>query len=71
MEDTMTFNDACRRVFENCPDGYAKTYARAGINMIGEEARVQALYILGNMSYWRGDEAKQVRMFLKEFSKNG
>lgn len=48
---------------------YAHTYARAGKYMVGEERRVQCLYILNNMTSWRGDDAKAVREVLKFFSK--
>lgn len=47
---------------------YAASYARAGLGMIGEERRVQALYILSNLSGWRGEEAKAVKEALKSFS---
>ena len=34
--------------------------------MVGEEMQVQLLYVLSNLSHWRGDKAKEVRTFLKE-----
>ena len=34
-----------------------------------EEARVQALYILNNLSSWRHERAKEVRDGLKKFAK--
>jgi len=39
------------------------------LGMRGHDAKVQALYILSNMSRWRGDIAKQVRESLKAVSK--
>ena len=48
---------------------YAVNYAEAGIGMTGYELEVQCLYVLGNMTSWRGDEAKSVRETLKAFTK--
>ena len=36
-----------------------------------EYMRVQALYILNNMTYWRGENAKIVRENLKRIGKKG
>ena len=50
---------------------YAVNYARYGLSISNvEEAQVQALYILNNITHWRGEEAKAVRQALKEFSKS-
>jgi hypothetical protein len=67
----LTFREACAAVVEHCPDEYAKSYAQAGLDrdMDGEMARVQCLYILGNMTHWRGDRARAVREALKRLSK--
>ena len=48
---------------------YAVNYARAGLYMTGEELKVQCLYVLNNMTHWRGETAKEVRTTLKEFTK--
>ena len=64
----LSFDDCCRAIIRNREQkalNYAVNYARAGIGMTGREARTQALYILGNITHWRGDEAKQVRASLK------
>jgi len=47
---------------------YAKTYARAALlrDMSGEELRVQCLYVLTNLSHWRGKTARAVKAKLKE-----
>lgn len=64
------FYAACRAVFDNCPDTYAKSYARAGLTLSDRHAiHVQALYILNNMQHWRGEEARQVRTILREYAK--
>jgi len=45
---------------------YAKTYAKAGLEMTEEELRMQVLYVLNNLLYWKGELAKQVKQALKE-----
>jgi len=66
----MTFHEACRNTRDHCPNGYAKAYASAGLGLGDLHAqKVQALYILNNIPHWRGDTAKAVREFLKQFSK--
>uniref|UniRef100_A0A6H2A6A0 Uncharacterized protein n=2 Tax=viral metagenome TaxID=1070528 RepID=A0A6H2A6A0_9ZZZZ len=47
---------------------YAVNYARAGLSMTGEELRVQCLYVLNNITHWRGEVAKEVRGVLKEYT---
>jgi len=46
---------------------YAVNYAKAADGMTGHELEVQVLYVLSNISYWRGAEAKQTRNLLKAF----
>ena len=65
----MMFYERCNKILRKCPNGYAKAYAQAGISVEGQEAKVQALYILNNITHWRGEEAKACRAWLKEFSK--
>lgn len=48
---------------------YAVNYARVGQGMTGHEAKVQCLYILNNMTAWRGETAKAVRESLKLLAK--
>lgn len=47
---------------------YAIGYARAGLTMRGHEAKVQALYILNNISHWRGPASKEIRASLKRYA---
>jgi hypothetical protein len=62
----MTFDQCCEAIsLSTSANGYAKAYARAGRGMTGEEARVQALYILNNITHWRDAGAKEVRAALK------
>jgi 1-aminocyclopropane-1-carboxylate deaminase/D-cysteine desulfhydrase-like pyridoxal-dependent ACC family enzyme len=50
---------------------YGAAYANAAIqhDMVGEEWRVQCLYILNNLSGWQGAQAREVKAWLKEESK--
>ena len=49
--------------------GYAQAYAHFGLEarMTGEELRVQVVYALCNLQYWRGDEARKCKKVLKEY----
>jgi hypothetical protein len=70
---TEAFFEACQRIArnENC-DPYAKAYAKAGIamcrNYTMEAIKVQSLYLLSNLTYWRGEEAKKVKNVLRHFA---
>ncbi len=44
-------------------------HEKTGKMMIGEEMRVQILYVLSNLSGWRGERAREVKAVLKEASK--
>ena len=95
-KQNMEIQEALEIVINEAPDEYAKTYARAGLElgdsrnavmvsddngfiginhektgkqMIGEELRVQLLYVLSNLSSWRGEKAREVKLILKEASK--
>jgi len=47
---------------------YAVNYAKYGLTIFNEdELRTQCLYILNNMTRWRGEVAKEVRATLKSF----
>lgn len=66
----MNFTEACMAIVENKGHkalNYAIGYAEAGMGMTPgtKEAEVQALYILNNITHWRGDLAKTVRAALK------
>jgi len=67
------FHTACRNIIANADQkalNYAVNYAKHGLeieNLV--DAKVQALYILNNMTHWRGDLAKETRETLKEVTK--
>lgn len=75
----MTIREAVYSVIRNCPNEYAVSYAKAwdANSAMGERIgynddqaqRVQATYILSNLSSWRGDEASLVRAIFKKFTK--
>jgi hypothetical protein len=61
---------ACSAIVENAKPGsllsYAAAYAKAGSEMRSSRERsVQALYMLCNLSAWRGTEARKVRAIVK------
>lgn len=61
----MTYDQILSAVLADCPNEYAKAYARAGRGMTGREAGTQLLYILSNLSHWRGDRAREVKAAIK------
>lgn len=67
---TELFHNACRSVVMNCSNPYAQAYAKAGLELTTPDAiRVQCLYILSNLSHWRGDEARRIKLILKSIGK--
>lgn len=68
----LTMRQCCEAILQSAHDkalNYAVNYARHGLACEGEEARVQALYILHNITHWRGPMAKRVRDSLKQIAK--
>ena len=65
--------DAFRAIIKNQDSpalNYAVNYAKAGLKIYNDHTlKVQVLYVLNNITHWRGDEAKAVRATLKSFSK--
>ena len=49
--------------------GVAVLHEKTGKLMVGEELRVQILYVLSNLAGWRGDRAREVKAVLKAASK--
>ena len=74
MTKMEKFKQACKNIIDNQNAkalNYAVNYAKHGLFNIGSEyeAKIQALYILNNMTHWRGDLAKETRAMLKEVAK--
>jgi hypothetical protein len=62
------WHDAASLVIRHCANEYAINYARALMRIPSTERDalyVQGLYILSNISHWRGDTAKQCKALLK------
>lgn len=72
----MTVKEALQKIVDNKHDYwrgqlYAVNYAKYGLTIPDdkvEELRVQCLYVLANISYWRGQLAREVRARLKAFT---
>ena len=66
-----TFHKACQNILDNKDSkalNWAVGYARHGLTVNNEfEAGTQALYILNNITHWRGETAKETRQMLKDF----
>jgi hypothetical protein len=68
----MTQDEAINAIIEaanksgpNSMMHYAASYAEAGRGLTCSDWRVQCLYILNNLTGWRGDKAKEVKAFLR------
>jgi len=47
---------------------WAVNYAKKGLDMTGYDLQYQCLYVIDNIKYWRGAEAKHTRQLLKDFT---
>ena len=45
------------------------SHKKTGKMMVGKELKVQLLYVLSNLSSWRGEKAREVKTVLKGFTK--
>jgi hypothetical protein len=73
QERRSLFRNACQEIIKNRDKkalNYAVNYAVAGMYMVEEHTiKVQCLYILNNITYWRGGKSKSVRADLKKLVK--
>lgn len=46
---------------------YAIVYAEYGLDMTGYDLKIQCMYVLSNMAYWRREGNREVRDVLKRF----
>lgn len=51
---------------DRLPGALIVLHEKTGKPMIGHEMRVQLLYVLNNLHYWRGERAKEVKEVLKQ-----
>ena len=56
-------------VIAEAKDENAKVYADAGGILTGKALKVQVLYVLCNLQYWRGETARFVKAKLKRLNK--
>ena len=67
------FHKACQSIVDNQELevlNWAVNYAKHGLTVTSlYEAKIQAIYILGNTSYWRGELAKEIRAILKKITR--
>lgn len=47
---------------------YAVNYCEVAAGFSGEDLRVQVLYILNNITHWRGQGHKEIRSLLKAYT---
>lgn len=69
----MTVHEALQLIVDNQEDKalkWAVNYAKHSLHQSGEDLRIQCLYILENIKYWRGPVAKEVRETIKQFAKD-
>jgi ribonuclease D len=69
MKPLLNMNECCRLVTTQCPNPYARAYARAWLAGCPGHAHEQALYVLSNTSAWRGPQARVVKEALKHIIK--
>lgn len=71
----LTFNECCEAIISDQDSpalNWCVNYAKEGRKMTDKmERKIQALYILNNMTRWRGPTAKCVRESLKQFVARG
>ena len=71
-KELKEFYDAVETAKLECKDEYALAYLNAiGLadSFYGSEGiKVQILYVLSNMNYWRGDTARRVKKIFKRFA---
>lgn len=68
MSEALTFRAICTLILQSPTSPEAKAYARAGRVMTDPDAiESQALYLLSNLSTWRGEQARQAKTALRTF----
>lgn len=69
-EEQMLLSSAIEVAKRLCPDSYAQSYLRAidesALLYGAEGVKVQLLYCLNNMQYWRGPDARSVKKIFKD-----
>jgi hypothetical protein len=71
IECNLSVDKAIQIAISECPDAYAQTYLRAANQAVEfgvEGLKIQLLYALNNMAYWKGPTARQVKKVLKKYA---
>jgi hypothetical protein len=69
----------CRQVINETEDPHGRVYAEAGLRLhdlyqgqlLSEAVKCQARYVLCNVDDWRGEEARQCKLWLRSFQLSG
>ncbi len=73
QQQLKEFHKACQSIVDNREEkalNWAVNYAKHGLTIQGSyEAKIQALYIISNITRWRGDVAKETRAILRKLTK--
>ncbi len=72
-EELKEFHKACQNIVDNREEkalNWAVNYAKHGLTITRlYDAKIQALYIISNITRWRGEVAKETRAILKKLTK--
>ena len=61
----MNIVDALTAVVKQCPDPYAKAYARRALIENGEARKATVAYVMCNVAQWRGAVAREAKAIMK------
>jgi hypothetical protein len=61
--------NVCLVETDGLPGVVSVLHEKTGKVMVGQELKVQLLYVLSNLSGWRGERAREVKAVLKAASK--
>jgi len=67
----LSFEQCCRLILKHCPNGYARAYAKRGLEMGADAHATQALYLLSNTARWRTGPGRAVNTSLREIARSG
>jgi hypothetical protein len=67
MLKVRLFRAACVLILRHAPDDYAKAYAQRALqDDTLEHIKSMVPYLLSNLRYWRGIQARQVKDILRK-----
>ncbi len=65
----LELGDSQNATIEESGNSITIVHEKTNKMMIGKELKVQILYVLSNLSSWRGEKARAVKLILKQASK--